>query len=47
MTFYSTFKQETSANTYESEQLDLLIKRLRQKISFFFAEKNLSAEEVK
>ena len=47
MSFYSTFKSETSADTYESEQQDSVDQEIETEIKAFWAENNLPPEEVK
>ena len=47
MSFYSTFKSERSANTYESEQQDSVDQETETEFKAFLAEENVSAEEVK
>ena len=46
MSFYSTFKSETSANTKESEQHDLVYQEIETEIKLYLAEENLSAQKV-
>ena len=46
MSFYSTFKSETSANTKESEQHDLICQESETDIKLYMAEENLSAQKV-
>ena len=43
LSFYSTFKSETSANTKESEQHDLVCQEIETEIKLYLAEENLSA----
>ena len=44
--FYSTFKSETSTNTKESEQHDLVYQEIETRIKLYLAEENLSAKKV-
>ena len=46
LSLYSTFKPETSANTQESEQHDLVDQEIETEIKLYFAEENLSAQKV-
>ena len=46
LSFYSTFKSETSANTKESEQHDLVYQEIETEIKLYLAEENLSAQKV-
>ena len=46
MSFYSTFKPETSANTQESEQHDLVDQEIETEIKIYLAEESLSAQKV-
>ena len=47
MSFYSTFKSETRANTKESEQHDLVYQEIETEIKLYLAEENSSAQKVK
>ena len=42
MSFYSTFKPETSANTQESEQHDLVNQDIETETTLYLAEENLA-----
>ena len=46
LSFLSTVKPETSANTQESEQHDLVYQKIKTKIRFYLAEENWSAQKV-
>ena len=43
---YSTFKSETSANTKESEQHDLVCQEIETEIKLYLDEENFSAQKV-
>ena len=43
---YSTFKPETSANTQESEQHDLVYQEIETENKLYLTEENLSAQKV-
>ena len=47
LSFYSTFKLETKANTTESEQHDIVYQEIETEIKLYLAEENLSAQKVK
>ena len=44
--FYSKFQTETSANTQESEQHDLVDQDIEKEINLYLAEKSFSAQKV-
>ena len=44
--FYSTFQPETSANTQESEQHDLVDQEIEKEINLYLAEESFSAQKV-
>ena len=46
MSFYSTFKPETNANTQESEQLYLVDGEIETEIKLYLAVESLSAQKV-
>ena len=46
MLFYSTFKPETSANTQESKQHDLVDEEIKIIIKLYLAEEILSSQKV-
>ena len=46
LSFYLTFKPETSANTQESEQHDLVDQEIETENKLYLAEENLSAQKV-
>ena len=46
MSFYSTFKPETSAKIQKNEQHDLVGKEIETELKLYFAEKNLPAQKV-
>ena len=47
MSFFSTFKSETCANTHEIEQQSSVDQEIETEVKSFLAEESLSAEEVK
>ena len=47
MLLVSTFKPETSANTLESEPIDLVDQEIETENKLYLAEENLSAQKVK
>ena len=43
--FFSVFKSETSANTHESEQHNLVCQEIETEMNLYLAEENLSAQK--
>jgi len=46
LSFYSTFKSETRADTKESEQHDLVYQEIETEIKLYLAEENLNAKKI-